>query len=92
MEITKQFTEDFFQLLALKNVYVTSHFVTLRTATSGDKRLQNGLFSEAVSCPKLDNIDLGMSPLRIRILESQKYILMFKVCKFFGKVRRVNFL
>ena len=35
MEITKQFTEDFFQLLALKNVYVTSHFVTLRTATSG---------------------------------------------------------
>ena len=33
MEITKQFTEDFFQLLALKNVYVTSHFVTLRIAT-----------------------------------------------------------
>ena len=34
MEITKQFTEDFFQLSALKNVYVTSHFVTLHTAVS----------------------------------------------------------
>ena len=27
-----------------------------------DKRLQNGLFSEAVSCPKPDNIDSDKSP------------------------------
>ena len=44
------------------------------------------------SCPKPDNIDLDKSLLRTRVLESQKYILVFTLCTFFGKVRRVNFL